>query len=77
MVDFVIHHVNARGATSPKVFKWSVVDLAPGETVTLSKRRMIQHASTRTYFAGTHRVELQVAGRIVAADDFEVVVTGR
>lgn len=72
VVDFVVHHVNAGGATSPKVFKWTTVDLGAGERCALSKRRMIQQASTRTYRAGTHRVELQVAGQVVAADAFEV-----
>ncbi len=72
VVDFVIHHVNASGATSPKVFKWTTVDLAPGERCTLTKRRLIQQASTRTYRAGTHRVELQVSGRVVAETSFDV-----
>lgn len=72
VVDFVIHHVNASGATSPKVFKWTTVELGPGERRELVKRRLIQQASTRTYRAGTHRVELQVAGRVVAATAFEV-----
>lgn len=72
VVDFVIHHVNASGATSPKVFKWTTVDLGPGERCSLAKRRLIQQASTRTYRPGTHRVELQVAGRVLAATAFDV-----
>ena len=72
VVDFVIHHVNASGATSPKVFKWTTVELGPGERSALTKRRLIQQASTRTYRAGAHRVELQVAGRVVAATAFDV-----
>ena len=74
VVDFVIHHVNASGSTSPKVFKWKTVTIAPGETLALRKRRMIQQASTRTYRAGTHRVELQVAGTVMAEAAFEVGV---
>ncbi len=74
VVDFVVHHVNASGATSPKVFKWTTVDLGPGERCTLTKRRLIQQASTRTYRAGTHRVELQVGGVVVAATAFDVRV---
>lgn len=74
VVDFVIHHVNASGSTSPKVFKWTTVELGPGERCALTKRRLIQQASTRTYRAGTHRVELQVAGQVVAAAAFEVRV---
>ncbi len=72
VVDFVVHHVNASGATSPKVFKWTTLDLGPGEQRTISKRRSIRQASTRTYRAGIHRVELQVGGRVAAATAFEV-----
>lgn len=72
VIDFVIHHVNAAGATSPKVFKWTTLDLAPGEAATLRKRRLIQQASTRTYRSGTHTVELQVAGSIAARSKFIV-----
>lgn len=71
-VDFVIHHVNANGKTSPKVFKWTTVELEPGEQVELSKRRLLQTASTRSYHSGRHEVELQLAGRIVASDHFEM-----
>lgn len=73
VVDFVIHHVGATGKTSPKVFKWTTIDLGPGETVTLEKRRRIQTASTRRYHAGIHRVELQIAGDVVAADAFDLL----
>jgi 3-methyladenine DNA glycosylase AlkC len=74
VVDFVIHHVNASGATSPKVFKWANIDLEPGERCTLTKRRLIRQASTRTYRAGTHRVDLQVAGRILASTSFDILL---
>ena len=70
IVDFVIHHVNANGATSPKVFKWTTVELDPGTTVTLTKRRKIATASTRRYHAGIHRVELQIAGQAAAETAF-------
>ncbi len=74
VIDFVVHHVNASGATSPKVFKWTTLDLAAGETVALRKRRLIQQASTRTYRSGRHVVELQVAGSIAATTAFKVQV---
>jgi 3-methyladenine DNA glycosylase AlkC len=74
VIDFVIHHVNASGATSPKVFKWTKLDLAPDETVMMRKRRLIQQASTRTYRPGSHRVELKVAGTVVAEAAFDVDV---
>ena len=74
VVDFVIHHVNKSGATSPKVFKWRTIELGPGERIELSKRRLIQMATTRTYHAGVHNVELQIAGSVTAAAAFEVVL---
>lgn len=73
VVDFVIHHVNADGATSAKVFKWATTDLGPGESATLTKRRRIATASTRRYYSGTHRVDLQVAGSIIASAAFELL----
>lgn len=72
IVDFAIHHVRADGEATPKVFKWTTCDLAPGESVTLRKRRRIQTASTRHYHAGVHRIDLQVAGRAVASTAFEL-----
>ncbi len=73
VIDFVVHHVGASGATTPKVFKWTTVDLGPGESVTLRKRRRIATASTRRYHAGVHRVELQVAGQARAEGAFELL----
>jgi 3-methyladenine DNA glycosylase AlkC len=74
VVDFVIHHVNANGASSPKVFKWANVRLAPGETTQLTKRRTIQQASTRTYRSGAHRVDLQIGGACMATTRFDLDV---
>ncbi len=70
VIDFVIHHVNASGATSPKVFKWTTLTLAPNETVRILKRRLIQTASTRRYHAGTHRVDLKISGKELASTQF-------
>ena len=72
VVDFVIHHVTKTGGSSPKVFKWSTIDLAPGETATLTKRRTIMTASTRKYSAGFHAIDLQIAGRVVASTGFDL-----
>ena len=46
VVDFVVHHVNASGATSPKVFKWTTVELGPDARCALTKRHVIQQASS-------------------------------
>ncbi|MFV1991633.1 MAG: DNA alkylation repair protein, partial [Acidimicrobiales bacterium] len=55
-----------------KVFKWATLPLAPAETVRLTKRRRIQTATTRRYYAGHHRVDLQIAGQILASSGFDL-----
>ncbi|MGI9612223.1 MAG: DNA alkylation repair protein [Acidimicrobiales bacterium] len=72
VVDFVIHHVNASGGTSPKVFKWKTVTLESGGTERLTKRRLIQTASTRSYHPGEHRIDLQVGGQVLATTAFSL-----
>ncbi len=72
VIDFVIHHVTASGGTSPKVFKWTTQRLSPGERVQLTKRRLIQTASTRRYHAGAHRIDLQIAGKVLASTEFHL-----
>jgi 3-methyladenine DNA glycosylase AlkC len=72
IVDFVIHHVNAGGTTTPKVFKWTRLQLEPGDTASLRRKRTIRHGSTRTYRTGRHRVDLQVGGRILAQSHFDI-----
>ena len=49
------------------------VELDPGETVTLSKKRKIATASTRRYHAGFHRIELQLAGSAHAESGFDLL----
>jgi hypothetical protein len=72
IVDFIIHHVNAKGTSTPKVFKWTRLRLEADDHVELSKKRMIRHGSTRTHRSGRHRVELQVGGQILAESFFDV-----
>ena len=72
VVDFVIHHPTAQGRVSSKVFKWTTLALDPDQRVDLRKSRKIATASTRKYTAGTHAVELLVAGQVVAKTGFDL-----
>ncbi len=73
VVDFVVHHRGRSSNTAPKVFKWTSIDLEPGEVRSLTKRRLIQTASTRRYRAGWHRIDLQIAGAVAATAGFELL----
>jgi 3-methyladenine DNA glycosylase AlkC len=71
-IDYVLHHVRADGGTSPKVFKgWNLV-LAAGEQRVLQRRHPVRPITTRRYYPGRHRIEVQVNGRVVAEAGFDL-----
>ncbi|MGC9459203.1 DNA alkylation repair protein [Vibrio genomosp. F10] len=75
MIDYIVHHQKANGTTSPKVFKWRVVDIEPGNRLTIKKKHTIKPITTRVYYSGIHKVELQVNGKVVAQNEFELVMS--
>ena len=75
-VDYVVHHVKARGGTSGKVFKGSARNVGPGEAIELARNHSFKRVSTRRYYPGTHTIEVVVNGVSVARADFELVATG-
>lgn len=74
ILDYAIHHVRADGTTGRKVAKWTTVTLSPGRRVELSRRHRIVPITTRTYYSGTHLVEIQVNGVVVATGSFDLQV---
>ncbi|MFH1497096.1 MAG: DNA alkylation repair protein [Verrucomicrobiota bacterium] len=74
IVDYVVHYARAGERMSEKVFKWANLELAPGETATLTKRQTIRDFSTRKHHPGKHRVELQVNGQRLANDTFSILI---
>ncbi len=72
LVDFCIHYVKASGKTSAKVFKLKVLDLAPRETVRLSKTVSTAEMTTRKHHAGKHRVEVLLNGQAQGLGVFEL-----
>ncbi len=74
MVDFVMHFVKANGKTAPKVFKLKKLRLKAGETATITKKVAIRPISTRRYYPGRQRLEIQVNGHNLGGADFELVM---
>jgi len=74
LIDYVVHYARVSGKTSEKVFKWTQLDLAPAESLTLTKRQTIRDFSTRRHHTGRHRVELQINGRRLAETTFTLSV---
>ncbi len=73
VVDYVVHYVKKSGGTSAKVFKWKELTLKPDAPMSLSIRRAMRDFTTRTHYAGTHRVDLMVNGAVLAKAQFELV----
>ena len=74
IVDYIIHFVKANGTTAPKVFKLKTFTLKPESTTTLSKKHRIKPITTRVYYPGEHRVEIQINGRSFAGSIFDLQI---
>ena len=74
MIDFVMHFRKANGLTAPKVFKLKKIQLPARETATIRKRFAIRPISTRKYYPGRQRLEIQVNGRLLGGAAFELVM---
>lgn len=74
IIDFIVHHLKANGKTAPKVFKWKVVDLPPGKIITLVKKHPIKPITTRIYYAGHHRLEIQINGETFGKIGFDLTL---
>jgi 3-methyladenine DNA glycosylase AlkC len=72
VIDYLLHYVKADGGFSKKVFKWRTAELAAGQEIELVRRHCLQDMSTRTHHPGKHRIELQVAGSVVADTAFDL-----
>ncbi|MEM7095966.1 MAG: DNA alkylation repair protein [Actinomycetota bacterium] len=73
LIDLRLHFVKANGETSPKVFKGSEIEVAPGDTATFGKSISVKQHSTRTHYPGTHRVEVLVNGEARPGPSFELL----
>lgn len=74
MIDYIMHFVKANGKTAPKVFKLKKTMLKANETLTIKKSHSIRPISTRKYYGGQHRVEIQVNGQVMGGADFELIM---
>lgn len=72
MVDFVVHYMKANGKTAPKVFKLSKKKIAANETLCLKKKLSFKPITTRKYYSGLHKIEIQVNGKRYCKQEFQL-----
>ncbi|MGO1411847.1 MAG: DNA alkylation repair protein [Microbacterium sp.] len=74
IVDYALHSPRADGGNGRKVFKLARTALPAGETVTLTKSRLLrQNMTTRTIRPGTHGLEVIVNGHSHPVREFSVI----
>lgn len=73
VIDYIIHYVKKSGAPSAKVFKWKEANLAPGESLSLSRSQEIRNFTTRVHYPGRHVVEASLNGERLARCAFDLV----
>lgn len=71
-VDYIIQYQKANNKLSPKVFKLKVFELKPKETFTIKKNHSLKPVTTRRHYAGLHKVEIQVNGKVVVSADWHL-----
>lgn len=73
-VDYIIHYQKANQKSSAKVFKLKVFELKPKEVFTLKKNHSLKPVTTRRHYAGLHRLEIQVNGKVLASADWHLAL---
>lgn len=72
IVDFIIHFQKAGGSLAPKVFKWKTTQLNKQGQFNFKKSHAIKPITTRKYYNGPHKLEIQVNGNSLITKDFEL-----
>ena len=75
VIDYILHFQNREGnPTRKKVFKLNTMTLPPDHPITVSKRHLFRRGmTTRPLYPGEHRIEIQLNGRLVAGQSFQVI----
>jgi hypothetical protein len=73
LVDLAVHYVKSSGQASPKVFKLKVLELAPGQTVQISKKLSLAQMTTRQHYPGIHKVTVLLNGQTQPLGEFELM----
>jgi 3-methyladenine DNA glycosylase AlkC len=70
MVDFAVHFVKANGQANPKVFKLKALELGAKQAHFFSKKVSLKPMTTRTLYAGKHKVSVIINGQARPIGEF-------
>lgn len=72
-LDFRIYYRKKNGELSPKVFKWTTLDLREGQLVALTKRHSFRPVSIRKLYPGLHAIGVQLNGIEILRQEFRLI----
>lgn len=72
-VNYVVHHLRANGGWSGKVFHLGNKRFTAGESIAMGKSHSFRRVTTRRYYPGVHKLEIQAGGSSLATAEFELV----
>jgi 3-methyladenine DNA glycosylase AlkC len=75
VVDYIVHFQSKQGTLSnKKVFKLQTFDIEAHKVVSITKRHVFRaEMTTRTLYAGVHKIEIQVNGSVLAGFEFDLL----
>ncbi len=62
MIDYILYFLKQNNRHSPKVFKLTKKNLKINETITIKKSHLLKFATTRKYYSGIQKIQLQING---------------
>lgn len=74
VIDYIISFMKANGKTAPKVFKLRTMTLGAHETLTLEKKHTVKPITTRQYYAGKQQIQLQINGKVMAKQNWQLAI---
>jgi 3-methyladenine DNA glycosylase AlkC len=70
LIDYSIDFLKANGTYGKKVHRIKTVSLQPGGTYSIRKKHPLRRMTTRTLYAGEHRLTLQINGESLQTSRF-------
>lgn len=73
VIDYVLTYPRARAGHAEAVFKGTTIQLAPGESRTVSRTQPLRSTASRKLGPGASRLHIQINGRRIAEAAFELL----
>jgi 3-methyladenine DNA glycosylase AlkC len=73
-IDTIVHFLKKSGKQAEKVFKFRVLDLKAGETLTLKGKQPFKLITTRKLYSGEHGIQVMINGTRYDVADFDLVI---